>query len=314
MYQSERSVLMIVFNREQETRRVFEAVRKVKPRRLYVAADAPRPNKPGETERCTRTLAVFENIDWPCELFRKVNTTNLGSHTAIPQAIDWFFENEEAGIVLEDDCLPVDDFFRFCDTLLEKYMDDDRIMWINGSNLGYESGGSDYYYSAYAISWGWASWRRAWHLYDRNRTAPAGGIDGDALIRYAGYSGPVLLYWKYIFRYAYAIKNWDYRWTYAMWSNGGMACTPAANLISNIGFGTDGIHGGSKSDSRGFMETKSLGDLNHAPEIVAPSVNLDRYLNRALYRIGFFMILKIYIAFRFPDFRNMLRKMMGRQF
>lgn len=311
MYQTNSPVLLIVFNRPDQTRAVFEMVRKVRPSRLYLAADAPRPQKKGEETKCKETLAVFDEIDWPCEVFRKVNQVNMGSHTSIPAAVDWFFENEEAGIVLEDDCVPSEGFFIFCDQLLARYANDERIMWINGSNLGYlgDELNSDYVFSIYPISWGWASWRRAWSLFDRNyRVSLVDGISEDALRHNAGHSWMARLYWRFIFEYAYAIKNWDYRWMHVCWANNGLACTPSVNMVSNVGFGPGGMHCERRDDRRGFIPAKEISGTIKGPERLVPSAVLDRHLDLTLYEISAFSVLRALIASRFPKLRNFARK------
>lgn len=316
MYETKSPVLLIVFNRPKETRAVFEAVRLARPKRLYVAADAPRKTKPGESIKCTETLSLFEQVDWPCEIVFKINEHNLGSHTSIPQAVDWFFDNEEEGIVLEDDCVPSVSFFRYCDELLERYRYDQRIMWINGSNVGYKRGDQEpqYLYSAYAISWGWASWRKAWAMFGPEyRQSPPSAQVAAALRHGLGNSSLMTrLHWKYTFEYAYAIKNWDFRWLLVMWAHRGLACTPTVNLISNIGFGIDGTHGGRRNDSRGHVQTGEMARVIEGPQKMVSSAKFDNFLNRKLYQIGILSISKVFLASRIPWLRDAVRKMQGR--
>ncbi len=316
MYEAKSPVLIIVFNRPNETRAVFDVLRAARPKRLYVAADAPRMNKPGESEKCTETLDIFKQVDWPCQVFFKINEHNLGSHTSIPQAIDWFFDNEDEGIVLEDDCVPSMSFFRYCDELLAKYRNDHRIMWINGSNIGFQSReiNSTYLYSIYAISWGWASWRRAWTLFHGNyRTTLEDETLDDILQRNVGSSFMTRFYWRCIFKYAYTVKNWDFRWLNACWGNGGLACTPTVNMISNIGFGIDGMHGGRLSDSRGHIQARDTSAEIKGPEKMVPCIKLDNFLNRNLYKISVLSISRTFLAWRAPWLRNAARRIQGKQ-
>lgn len=313
-YRVRSPVLVIVFNRPHETRAVFDALRAVQPKRLYVAADAPRQNKHGESAKCMETLGIFKDVDWPCEVFFKVNDHNLGSHTTIPQAIDWFFDREEEGIVLEDDCIPSTSFFRYCDELLERYRNDPRIMWINGSNVGFKGNDTEltYCFSIYAISWGWASWRRAWALFNGHYRTTVGRAElNDILRRNVGYSILAELYWRCIFNYAYTIKNWDFRWLNAFWGNGGLACTPTVNMISNIGFGVAGMHRARRNDPRGHIQAEEVfGDIK-GPKKMAPYGILDDFLNRRLYKIGPFSISKVFLASRAPWLRNAVRRIQG---
>jgi len=162
------AVLFVVFNRLNTTKQVFAAIRKAKPYRLYVAADGPRVAKSGEVAKVKAVRDyVRENIDWDCEVKTLFRENNLGCKYAVSSAVDWFFENEEMGIILEDDCLPHPDFFDFCAKLLECHVHDDRVSVVTGNNFqnGIKRGGFAYYFSKYSHCWGWASWRRAWQQY-----------------------------------------------------------------------------------------------------------------------------------------------------
>lgn len=171
MYKTISPVLFTIFNRPDTTQLVFEKIREFKPSKLYIAADGPRADREGEDALCRETRGVI-NVDWDCEVQYLYRSENLGCKLGMSGAIKWFFENEPEGIVLEDDCLPGEDFFRFCDTLLEKYRDDTRVAHIAGTRmtLNDKFGDATYYFSKYTHIWGWASWRRVWKNYDENLT------------------------------------------------------------------------------------------------------------------------------------------------
>lgn len=156
-------VLFLVFNRPDVTQRVFDAIRQARPPKLYVAADGPRKDKAGEAERCKAVQNIVSMVDWPCEINKLIRDENLGCKIAVSGAIDWFFRQEPEGIILEDDCLPHPDFFLYCDELLEKYRDDERVGLISGTALGdiraknFISGDEDFIFNRYPSIWGWAS-------------------------------------------------------------------------------------------------------------------------------------------------------------
>src|SRR4051812_16452735 len=163
------AVLMVIFNRPDTTKQVFEAIRKAKPPRLYVAADGPRPHVPTDKEKCAETRKVIEGVDWPCEVKTLFHEKNLNCGVAPSTAFTWFFEHETEGIILEDDCLPSISFFRYCSELLERYRDDTRIMGIGANNFENENTREQEYsynFSSLAYIWGWATWKRAWQFID----------------------------------------------------------------------------------------------------------------------------------------------------
>lgn len=239
-------ILFIVFNRPQTTRAVFEAIRAARPVRLYVAADGPRASRPAEPALCEEVRGIATAVDWPCELKVLARPANLGCKVGVSSAIDWFFEQEPEGIVLEDDCVPHSSFFAYCDELLARYRHDPRVMCISGDNFisGHWMPQASYYFSRYIHIWGWATWRRAWSHYDVTLSAWRNGDRSAALERWFPDQPRAAEHWRRILdRVADgAIDTWDYQWVYACWAHGGLSCMPARNLIKNIGFGPEATH------------------------------------------------------------------------
>jgi hypothetical protein len=240
-------VLFLIFNRLDTTRQVFEAIRQAKPPRLYIAADGPRDDKLEEDQKVQAIREyVVNNINWDCEVKTLFREKNLGCRYAVSGGITWFFENEEMGIVLEDDCLPSLSFFWFCEELLERYRQDTRVMVISGDYFhgkAHEPVHS-YFFSRYNHCWGWASWRRAWQFYDRDMGQWPRLRKTDWLIRVGDSHRDFREYWKKIFDAAHAGKadTWDYQWTFSCWVQNGLTVLPLRNLVKNIGFGQDSTH------------------------------------------------------------------------
>ena len=161
------SVLFVIFRRPEATARVFEAIRRARPSRLFVAADGPRPGRQDEAELCRQTRAVVERVDWPCQVVTRFQETNQGIKEGVTGAISWFFSQVDEGIILEDDCLPHPDFFPYCAALLKQYRDDERVFHVGGNNFQPKSRvmAESYYFSRYNHIWGWATWKRAWDRY-----------------------------------------------------------------------------------------------------------------------------------------------------
>lgn len=255
------AVLFLVFNRPDTTKQVFGAIRKAKPPRLYVAADGPRDDKSGEREKCGEVRRIATQVDWDCEVKTLFRDKNLGCKYGVSGGIDWFFENEEEGIILEDDCLPSQSFFWFCEELLERYRGDKRILMISGDNFqfGKRRTNDSYYFSQYTHIWGWASWRRAWRYFDKD-------MENWPLIRDNGYLFDILQnkraakYWAQIFETVYRgkIDTWDYPWTFSCWIQNGLTVLPNVNLVSNIGFDGDATHTTSKDNANSKIPVFNL--------------------------------------------------------
>ena len=280
-------VLLLVFNRPDTTAAVFEAIRAARPSTLYVAADGPREDRVGEAERCIAVRRIATSVDWPCDVRTLFRPQNLGCRGAVSSAIAWFFEHEPAGIILEDDCLPSRDFFRFCAELLHRFRDDPRIMSICGScyaNPGATYPAS-YYFSYYADVWGWATWRRAWKHYDRDlSTWPGfkcrGGLETISRGRKWHAS-----YWTEIFDATHEgrIDTWDYQWIYSVIEQNGLACYPIRNLVSNLGYGPDAAHtvvadGQGRPDPVANLPHQRLAFPVVHPAHIGPSPSIDKQI------------------------------------
>lgn len=232
----DKPILFLVFNRPAPALVVFEQIRAQRPTHLYIAADGPRTHKPGEDDLCYETRnAILNGIDWPCEVHTLFRDENLGCGKAVSGAINWFFQQVEEGIILEDDCVPDPSFFSFCAQMLDLYRDNDDVYHINGSNfqMGNTRGDASYYGSRYAHIWGWASWRSAWQSYDFT------------MQQYAQHSRDglnTMLQHELQRIYDNAVDTWDIQWFFSVWFNRGMCITPNKSLVTNIGYGKDATH------------------------------------------------------------------------
>ena len=244
----DRPILFLIFNRPEQTAQVFEAIRLIKPSRLYVASDGPRFGVDFEDELVAQCRAIASAVDWSCEVKHLFRDRNLGCKHAVSQAISWFFEHEEAGIILEDDCLPSQSFFSFCDELLTAHMSDDRIFMICGYNWEQEwkPGDHNYFFSNLGGVWGWASWRRAWAHYDSEmlnlEILAKSGFFERTLGKELGRLRKNQLLRAKKKELKGEISSWAYAWGFSRNVNQGLACVPSVSLIANIGFGQDATH------------------------------------------------------------------------
>ncbi len=270
-------VLFIIFRRPDTTKKVFEQIRKAKPKHLFVAANAPRPDNEEEAEKCRKAREIVNFVDWDCELKTLFRNNYLSCEISVSSAIDWFFDNVEEGIILEDDCLPSQSFFWFCQELLKKYRNDTRIMIISGNNFqfGRIRGEGSYYFSKCAHIWGWATWRRAWKHYDVNMKSYE-KFSTENQINNIFQIKQQQKYWMKVLQLAYDDKldAWDYQWSYTCFINNGLCIMPNVNLVSNIGFGIDGTHTKEESSIFSNIEAEEITEIAH-PEFILADQEAD---------------------------------------
>lgn len=267
-------VLFLCFNRPKETAQSFECIRTAKPAKLYVSIDGPRNNK--EKALCQKVENIVRQVNWPCDVSYLINKENKGCKDAVNTALDWFFDNEEMGIILEDDILVHYDFFQFLSICLEQYKSDTRIMLITGNNvLGAYTGESSYFFSKIGAIWGWATWKRAWKLHDKDLKSwpkiktgkwlesilPAEMASHREKVTEAAYSG--------------AIDTWDYQFTLTRLIQSGLSIVPTVNLVENIGFSDNATHTMSKPNHfDNLIRDFDLQLLKH-PDVVIADPNFD---------------------------------------
>jgi hypothetical protein len=205
---------------------------------LLVVGDGPRPDRPDDARLVAETRALIDGVDWPCEVRTCFSEENLNCHRRIATGLDWVFANVPEAIILEDDCLPHPTFFRYCEELLERYRDDERVHMISGSNPSGAHGPDSYHFSRCYAIWGWATWARAWQHNDpamrewvrlRKTRWLEDHLGDDDAARLAR------IWFDYL-------DQWDFHWLFSGWIRGALTAMPSVNLVSNIGFGQNATH------------------------------------------------------------------------
>lgn len=273
-------VVMFVYKRPDLTRKSFEAIRHIRPSKLYIVCDGPKTKK---DEAAVKEVRDFLDtaVDWPCEVHRDYATRNMGLRYRIPSGIKHVFEKEDRAVFVEDDIEGSDEFFRFCREMLEHYKDDEQVMMVAGTNILPDHptfGDYDICFSCFSHIWGWASWKRAWETYDTNMLSwPK--LRKDRTLEKNVFNKKGYAFYKWIFddlQYQW-YNSWGYVWLYHMLSHGGMGIVPKKNLVNNIGMGNaDGEHPDENDDRVDYVSSLPKGVMSDEyklpPEIVRNTV------------------------------------------
>lgn len=277
-------IAFVTFNRPDSAARSFESIRRARPDTLFLVSDGPRADRDGEADLVQQTRRIGEQVDWSCDVHTLYAEENLGCARRISSAVSEAFETVDRLIVLEDDCIAHQDFYPYCDTLLERYANDQRVMAVSGNNFqrGQRRGESSYYFSVFPHCWGWATWRRAWQHFDLSlQDWPSFRDDG-----FLGNICPESYqqdYWTRIFNDCFAGRtdSWAYPWTCCCWMNQGLTALPNVNLVSNIGFNEAATHTRKRSNVS-EMTTEPLGTLSH-PRRVVRHFEADQFSERTIF-------------------------------
>jgi hypothetical protein len=240
-------ILVIAFNRPDHLTVLIDRLREVQPTRVYFAVDGPRKNKDGEAEKVALCKDLAHSIDWDCEVITNFQESNLGCGLGVSTAITWFFENEERGIILEDDIIPDPSFYPFCTELLQRYELDPRVFAISGCNFvppDQISASGAYRFSQVPHIWGWASWRDRWAQYELDISGWRRELPARKLWSKSGNSIPGAVYWAGTFELLARkeVDTWDGQLVYMCMKTGMLTATSNTNLIENIGFNDQATH------------------------------------------------------------------------
>ncbi len=274
-------VAIIIFNRPDKTTRLLDALRVARPPRLLVVGDGPRAHVAEDAPRVLACRDLISTIDWPCRVEAHFAQENMGCRARVASGLDWVFERAERAIILEDDCIPDASFFPFCGELLDRYDRDPRVMSISGGHL--RDGRlfrESYSFSRYVRIWGWATWRRAWRLYDVSLSKWRDEPDRPGLATSLFSDPRVGRAWSRNFdRILAGFDTWDYQWTFAHLVHGGLSIVPTVNLTTNIGFDSSATHTRRPSLLENVQTARMDSPLIH-PQQVVENRTLDALLER----------------------------------
>lgn len=275
-------VALVIFKRVSLAEKMLKCLEEIRPEKLFVISDGARENVPGEKELVEHVRALFEEVSWPCEIYRNYAEKNMGCDLRVPTGINWVFEQVDEAVILEDDCIPTNDFFVFAEKMLERYKYDSRVMMVAGSNCmqGY-SIKDCCCFSARVYTWGWATWKRAWEYYCSDGSIWK-EIQRNGIFRKT-YPIRIRHFIKKELDYYYRQRKmpWDYMWWLSCMKYQGLCAVPKVNLITNEGFGEDATHTQSSGSYDG--RTQSLDFPLQFPKTVKRNWKIDMYdkgLNR----------------------------------
>ncbi|MBE9179724.1 glycosyltransferase family 2 protein [Oculatella sp. LEGE 06141] len=279
-------VVFLIFKRADATETVFEAIRQAKPSQLFVIADGPRADRPGEAEKCAETRAIIDRVDWDCQVFKNYADQNLGCAKRVSSGLNWVFDQVEEAIILEDDCVPHPSFFPFCEDLLDRHRTDQRIFSISGQNVQFGRRRTEYsyYFSRFCHCWGWATWKRAWRYFDFDMTLWEEVKTRDFL-RDLLVDPRAVKTWTNTFQATYdrRIDSWANRWMFACWTQNGINILANRNLVSNIGFGTESTNTGNRVSRFANMPREAIEHPLQHPPFVMVDREADTLTQNTLY-------------------------------
>jgi hypothetical protein len=279
-------ILLLTYNRTDTLANVLEAIKKYRPKKLYVVADGPNKYKTDDEEKCKAVRELIDSFNKKQDIIKRYRDSNYGCKQSVEEGISWFFENEDKGIILEDDTLPDQSFFMFCEELLNKYQHKSNIFAIGGTSLlnDFNNYTPDYYFSIQGSIWGWATWKRAWINYipkitTDNLNENINRIKTNSPSKYI-YEERIKIFERLIEN---QIDSWGYHWLYSRIISDGLTILPKRNLVSNIGFSKTATHTNMVNHPLANLKHYSIiGPLKH-PSIIIVNTKNEKKICEKIY-------------------------------
>ena len=235
----ETPVLFVTFVRPDYARQTWEGIKATKPKTHYFYSNKGRAEKEGEVERNNEIRSYINEIDWDCDLHIFFREECVNVYDSLRGAIDWLFDNEERGIILEEDCVPTKAFFSFVDQMIEKFKEDKRVWCISGDNIIKQNpSGYDYMFSHLHAMYGWASWRDRWRMVNWDHLYIKETIDEHIYYRLFKTKEQAKAKEKALSNMEdmlYRTKCWDYIFGLCMDQYHALTVQPKEHLVKNIG-------------------------------------------------------------------------------
>lgn len=244
-------VCIFLFKRSESLPRIFDVLRKVKPSKLYLRSDQGRNETEKQEVEKVRNL-VLSMIDWNCEVIKDFAKENRGVYQNIGIGAWEIFDKEEKCIFIEDDNLPNESFFSYCEQMLDYYKDDENTLLVCGTNYGgnkFEKCKTDCFRVKALLPCGWASWSNKFKKYYPRylEEVDSPSFKEEFFSKYKNkalanqqYKSVLFERTKYLNEKRF--NSWDFHLIECIMMRDLYVISPKVNLIRNIGVDTFSIH------------------------------------------------------------------------
>ena len=272
------AVLLICYRRIESTLKILEIV-KHWGHEIVISVDGPQKAHEVAVASLIAELVSFREMNENTRLL--VRPKNLGLAFNVTRSIDEVLVDNDAIIVLEDDCIPDPTAGRYFTELLEYFKDDLRIFSVSGSAFLAQDETPvtmrrfSYLFSKYPHVWGWATWKDRWSQYDLKTPDLESFVnDHPSLCLYSRHWIEKEFWIQTLrgYRSLAAPQSWDFQWSFTHFKNSGLCIIPTANLISNVG-DVCGTHVADVLPHNRISNSTAF-PISHYPFVV-PSIDYD---------------------------------------
>ena len=252
-------ILLFVYNRPAHTRRLVESLLRnaeAAESTLFVYSDAPRDEaaRPAvdEVRRYLGSLRGFARVHVV------ERSENWGLARNVIDGVTSVLRDSDRVIVLEDDLVLAPYFLRFMNDALETYKDEPRVGHIQACDFTQDPSLPDTFLIKWTGSWGWATWSRAWQLFNPDGRALLDELERRRLTRAFDFGG-AYRFTRMLRRQVEGRNNsWAIRWNASLFLSDVLSLNVGRSLVQNTGFDGTGTHCGGGGLYASTLWTKPL--------------------------------------------------------
>ncbi len=258
-------IALFVYKRLLHTQQTVESLQKnllADASNLFIFSDGPKSISDEENVQAVRSYVRSVGGFRSITVFQR--ESNLGLANSIVDGVTELVNKYGRVIVLEDDLVIAPYFLQFMNTALDLYEDEERVISIHGYMFPVDEKLPETFFLRGASSWGWATWSRAWQLFEPDGTKLLTELHQRKITRRFDLDG-TYPYTKML-KDQIAGKNnsWAIRWHATAFLANCLTLFPGTSLVKNIGHDATGVHCGKTDD---FNVKLSVAPINvvHIP-------------------------------------------------
>lgn len=238
-------VLLFVYNRPQHTRQLLESLlanKEAAESELFIYSDGPKDENDraavDEVRRYVRQIEGFAAV----RLTERKQNQGLASN--IIDGVTTVAGQYGRVIVLEDDLRVSPYFLKFMNDALETYRDEPRVGHIQACDYTRSPILPDTFLIKWTGSWGWATWDRAWKLFNPDGAELLRQLEERKLTKTFDFNGKYG-YTRMLRKQVEGKNNsWAIRWNASLFLKDVLSLNVGKALVQNNGFDGTGTHCG----------------------------------------------------------------------
>lgn len=233
---------LFVYNRPEHTRQMLDSLElcsRLDECQIYFYCDEAQTADQSKGVKSVRKIVYAWGNRHDANIIERPG--NLGLARSIAGGVTELCREYGRVIVVEDDLVLHPQFLDYMLHALNRYENEERVAQISGYMFPERHAKSpDAFFVPYITTWGWATWSRAWQLFDWHPDLIA--LEEPAVSRRFDLNHAYPFTSMLKDRLAGRVQSWGILFYWAVFSANKLVLHPRLSLVKNEGFDGSGVH------------------------------------------------------------------------